>query len=102
MLTGLKVLSLASKFVFYRPEHNAKGRPHGIEFWRSWNANISTDRAHNVDEKNGTICLVIMFTLKVMFIKMSKKWLILVFSADDRKKLVTFWAKYISASERSY
>ena len=32
MLTGLKVLSLASKFVFYRPEHNAKGRPHGLEF----------------------------------------------------------------------
>ena len=25
MLTGLKVLSLACKFVFYRPEHNAKG-----------------------------------------------------------------------------
>ena len=25
MLTGLKVLSLTCKRVFYRPEHNAKG-----------------------------------------------------------------------------
>ena len=32
MLTGLKVLSLTCKCVFYRPEHNAKGRPQGIEF----------------------------------------------------------------------
>ena len=32
MLTGLKVLSLACKCVFYRPEHIAKGGLHGIEF----------------------------------------------------------------------
>ena len=32
MLTGLKVSSLACKCVFYRPEHNAKEEPHGIEF----------------------------------------------------------------------
>ena len=32
MLTGLKVSSLACKCAFYRPEHNAKERPHGIEF----------------------------------------------------------------------
>ena len=32
MLTGSKVSSLASKCVFYRPEHNAKGGPHGTEF----------------------------------------------------------------------
>ena len=25
MLTGLKVLCLAYKYVFYRPEHNTKG-----------------------------------------------------------------------------
>ena len=30
------------------------------------------DRAQTVDEKNGIICLVIMFTLRVMVIKMSK------------------------------
>ena len=30
------------------------------------------DRAQRVDEKNGVICLVIMFTSGVMVIKMSK------------------------------
>ena len=29
---GLKVSTLACKCVFYRPEHNAKGLPHRIEF----------------------------------------------------------------------
>ena len=32
MLKGLKLLSLACNFVFYRPEHNAKGERHGTEF----------------------------------------------------------------------
>ena len=32
MLTGLKVSSVAYKYVFYRPEHNAKSRVHRIEF----------------------------------------------------------------------
>ena len=32
MLTGLKVLSLACKCVFYRPENNARWGPHGTEF----------------------------------------------------------------------
>ena len=32
MLTALKVLSLAFKCVFYRPEPNAKGGPYGTEF----------------------------------------------------------------------
>ena len=34
--------------------------------------NITTDRAQIGDEKNGVICLVIMFTSKVIVIKMSK------------------------------
>ena len=34
--------------------------------------NIPTDRAERVDGQNGVICLVIMFTLRVMVIKMSK------------------------------
>ena len=37
--------------------------------------NITTDRAQKVDEKNGAICLDIMVTFRVMFIKMSK-WLL--------------------------
>ena len=32
VLTGLKVSSLTSKCVFYRPELNAKAGPHGTEF----------------------------------------------------------------------
>ena len=43
MLTGLKILFLASKCVFYGPEHNAQGKPHGIEFQRSWNAKSEDD-----------------------------------------------------------
>ena len=34
--------------------------------------NILTDRAQWVDEKNGVICPVIMFTPRVMIIKMSE------------------------------
>ena len=30
-LADMKVSSLACKCVYYRPEHNAKGRPHSIE-----------------------------------------------------------------------
>ena len=55
----------------------------GLEM-QKWN--IPTDRTQKADEKNGVICLVIMFTPRVMVIKMSK-WLIFVFSADDSKKL---------------
>ena len=32
MLTGLQVSSLPCKYVFYRPEHNVKGGPHGIQW----------------------------------------------------------------------
>ena len=35
-------------------------------------ANITMDRARRENEKNGVICLVIMFTSKVIIIKMSK------------------------------
>ena len=35
MLTCLKVSSLECKCVFYRPEHNAKGKPDGAEFCSS-------------------------------------------------------------------
>ena len=62
MLTGFKVSSLASKCVFYRPEHKANG---GLVKWnyevlgmQRWDK--PTDRAQRVDEKNG--------------VKMFKKW----------------------------
>ena len=34
--------------------------------------NVPTDRAQSVAEKNGVICLVVMFTFRVMVMKMSK------------------------------
>ena len=73
MLTGLKS-SFACKYVFYRPEHNAKRGIHKIEFWslemQKWN--IKLDRALKGDEKNGVICLVIIVISRVIIIKMSR------------------------------
>ena len=70
MLTYSNVSSLAC--VFYRPEHNAKeGTPwNWILKMKRWH--IPTDRSQRVDEKNWVFCVVIIFTHKVMFIKMSK------------------------------
>ena len=54
--------------------------------------NIPTDKTQRVDEKNGVIC----FTRRVIVIRMSKMAPFFVFSADDGKKSVTVWAKYLS------
>ena len=52
--------------------------------------------------KNGFFCLVIMFTPSVMVIKMSKRAHFFVFSANNSKKPVIVWPKYLSASKRSH
>ena len=78
-LTGLDMLSLAGKCVFYRPEHNEKGSPHGTELWRSWNEKIYQWLELTVDGKNGVICVVIMLTLRVIPIKVSKDGSVLYF-----------------------
>ena len=69
----MKVSSLPGKCVFYRPEHMEKGEPMELKFegieMRKWN--IIMDRAQRVDEKNGVICLFIMFTPEVMVMTMS-------------------------------
>ena len=41
--------------------------------------NVKTDRGQVVAEKNGVICLVVMFTLRVMAMKMSKMFQLLYF-----------------------
>ena len=64
--------------------------------------NIPMDRAQRVDEKNGVICLVIMFTPRVMLFKMSNIANFFVFSADNSKKLATFRAIYLRKPGRSY
>ena len=56
--------------------------------------NIPTNTAQRLDGKNGVICLVIMFTTRVMVIKMA----LFLFSADASKKSVTVWTKYLRAS----
>ena len=48
--------------------------------------NISTYRAERVIEKNGVFCLV-LFTTKVMIIRMSKKWLIFHIFCRVQQKL---------------
>ena len=63
--------------------------------------NTQMDRAQRVNEKNGDICLVIMFTPQVMVIKMSNSSFF-VFSADTNKKSVTFLTICLHASDRSY
>ena len=83
MLTGLKVSSLACKCVFNRPKHNAeRENPMEVNFEGLLNfevqkVNVTTDQL--VAEKNGVICLVIMFTLRVMVMKMSKMFQFLYF-----------------------
>lgn len=56
---------LICKCVFYRQkQHDAKGRgPQEIEMQK---LNRPTDRAQRVDEKNGVVCLVTIFTVRVI------------------------------------
>ena len=49
--------------------------------------NIPTDTGQRVDENNGAICLVIMFTHEVMVMNCPY----FVFSADDSKASVIVW-----------
>ena len=66
MLTGLKVLCMPCKYVFYRPEHDSKGGDpmklnfEGLEM-QNWN--IPMDKVQKVGGKNGFICLVVIFLL---------------------------------------
>ena len=55
-----------------------------------------------VDEKNGIICLVIMFTLTVTVNKMSQMAHFLHFPLTAAKNLSQSDAKHLSAPERCY
>ena len=76
MLTGLKVSSLAWKYVSYRTKQNAKG-DRILEVLKCKNKIYQLIELEEYMKKNGLIFLVIMFTSGVLVIKMSKKWLIL-------------------------
>ena len=64
--------------------------------------NITTDSVQRVDEKNGVVCLFIMFNLSITANKMSQMTHSFLFFTDNSKKIVTVWARYLSAPERSY
>ena len=64
--------------------------------------NISTYRAQRVDEKNDVICLV-MFTFKVMVVRMSKMAHLMYFLLNTEKNRPSLgkWVRYLNASQRS-
>ena len=63
--------------------------------------NISTDRPQGVDEKNGVIRLV-MFTPRVMVIKMYEMAHFMYFLLNTAKKSIPVWSRYLSAPKWSY
>ena len=94
--------SLVRKCVFYKQKLTGKRVPHGTEIKFLKFNNILTDRAQRVDEKNGVIRLVI-FTARVMVIKISKMARLMYFLPDTAKYQSQFGqARYLNASERSY
>ena len=91
MSTSLKVSSLSCKSVFFRSEHNAKGDHMELSFQRlemqKWK--IPTGRPQRADEKIEAICLIIMFTPRIMVIKMSKMAHIMYFLLMTAEKSVS-------------
>ena len=83
-MSGLKMSSLVRKCVFYKPKLTGKWVPHRTEIKFLKFNNILTDRAQRVDEKNGVIRLVI-FTPRVMVIKISKMAHFMYFLLDTAK-----------------
>ena len=65
--------------------------------------NISTYRAQRVDGKNDFICLI-MFTPKVMVIRMSKITHLMYFllNAEKNRPSLGKWVRYLITSERTY
>ena len=63
-------------------------------------SNISTYRAQRVNEENDVIRLV-MFTSKVMVIRMSRMAYLMYFLLKTEKNRPV-WARYFNASEMSY
>ena len=104
MLTGLKVSSLTCTCIL-----QTRTKYKWVTPW-NWilkvlkcrnEIYIPTDRTRRVDEKNGVICLVIMFTHRVMVITMSKMALFL-FSDDGNKNVVTVSVECLSEPESFY
>ena len=63
--------------------------------------NMTMDAAQ-IDGKNGVICLFIVFTSRVMVIKMSKIAHFMHFFLITSSKTITVWTHYLSLSEKFY
>ena len=82
--------------LFYRPEWTKGGTT-----WK-WMLSIfqiqkwilQTVRAEKVDEKNGLICVVSMFSFRVMVLKLSKKVYFLQFCSDLSKFVVSLLKQF--------
>ena len=84
MLKDLEVSFLTCNCVFYRPER--KGRDSMDLEKQKWS--IPRDSAQNAVDKNAVIWIVIMFTPRVMIMKMSNRAVFFGFSTDDSKKFI--------------
>ena len=62
---------------------------------------LQTVRVEKVDEKSGVICLIYMFSSRVMVLKLPKKVHFFQFCADLSKTFKYIKSIYINASERS-
>ena len=60
------------------------------------------DRAQRLDEKNGVICLIFIFTFGSYSQCNVKNCSFFAFYADDSKTSITVWAKCLRESERTY
>ena len=86
--------------MYNRPEHNAKGDPKELNF-EGLEICISTNTAQRVDEKMGLFLQLSCLFPELWTLKY-QKWLIFCIACTDAsKKLVTVWAKHLSAPERS-
>ena len=83
-MSGLKVSSLVQEYVFYRPDLTGKRVAHGTKIKLLKFKNILTNKAQRVVEGNEVICLVI-FSPRVMVIKISRMAHFMYFLLDTRK-----------------
>ena len=83
-MSGLKVSSIVRKCVFQRPERTEKWVPHGTAIKLLKFKTEIYYGAQRVDEKNG-VNRQVMFTPRVMVIKMSKMAHFMYFLLDTAK-----------------
>ena len=63
---------------------------------------LQTVRAEKVDEENGIMCLISMFSFWVMVLKFSRKCIFFQFCTELSKKPKSVKAIYIYASKKSH